>query len=72
MSSDRKTEVETLTGVVLGALTKKPAQTVTELKVVVDHRFRGEVPLTYVCIAICRLVNDGCVIFKEGRCSSAL
>ena len=69
MSIPRQSEVQSLTRALLGALDNKPAQTVTELKAVVDQRFRGRVPLTYICIALCRLVNDGCVILKDGRCS---
>jgi hypothetical protein len=70
MTSSRKVEVESLTNAVLNALQQKPAQTVTELKDAVDLRLRGHVPLTYVCVALCRLVNDGSVMLKDGRCSA--
>ena len=69
MSVQKQSEVQALTHALLGALDKKPAQTVTELKAVVDRRFRGRVPLTYICIGLCRLVNDGYVVLKDGRCS---
>jgi hypothetical protein len=67
---DKKLEVESLTSAVLSALKQKPAQTVSELKDAVDTRFRRHVPLTYICVALCRLVNDGCVMLKDGRCST--
>ena len=70
MSSKKHAEVESLTGAVLSALRQRPGQTVTELKSAVDRRFRGHVPLTYICVALCRLVNDGCVQLNDGRCSS--
>jgi hypothetical protein len=70
LNSKKELEVESLTGALLSALQQKPAQTVTELKAAIDRSFRGHVPLTYVCVALCRLVNDGCVRLKAGRCSS--
>jgi hypothetical protein len=67
---EKQLEVESLTSALLSALKQKPAQTVTELKDAIDRRFRRHVPLTYVCVALCRLVNDGCVMLEDGRCSS--
>ena len=66
----RKLDVGSLTSTLLSALRQKPAQTAEELKDAVDRRLHARVPLTYVCVALCRLVNDGCVVLRDGRCSS--
>jgi|HubBroStandDraft_6_1064221.scaffolds.fasta_scaffold1496616_1 hypothetical protein len=70
MTPNRKFDLESLTSALLSTLQQKPAQTVTELKDAIDRRFRKHVPVTYICVALCRLVNDGCVMLKDGRCSS--
>jgi hypothetical protein len=68
----RKFDLQCLTSALLSALKQKPAQTVDELKDAVDRRLLARVPLTYVCVALCRLVNDGCVVLRDGRCSSVV
>lgn len=66
----RRLDVGTLTSMLLSALKQKPAQTAEELKDAVDRRLRARVPLAYVCVALCRLINEGYVVLRDGRCSS--
>jgi len=66
----RKLDLRSLSRTLLAALKQKPAQTAEELKATIDRRLGARVPLTYICIALCRLVNDGFVALTDGRCSS--